>query len=1616
MSTVREQGGALKAYKRLLIAMSLPLALIACSETLAGPTPELDPPSTSVETLPVAPGVLCRDQHTTEVRLSGDGFSPVPIDVPDNPSALLPTVTLGRVLTLTGTSTADEIVTWAGEVNHSNATRLSWQSLTQMTVTVRPSCTVTADCPTGLSCHAAGVCVTDVDSDVAGPLAEGLYDVTITNGNGNATTSPQALAVIGRPTLADVSPGIVCLAEGPRPITLGGTRMLSIDSDEPAFQIEGRDGTLRADAATLIACTDVSHAGFDVLRYCGFATITLAQDSVPVGYSPIRVDNPAPAGCHSTDDVRLRVVPPPTITAIAEIGESQDATVAGDGTLVCLAEGPRQVVIHGADLLEIDGILPSVTVAGANVMAVAVDGCEPLETMGHTVRRCTRLTIELPESLAATDAPYQPEVVVLNPMPAGCSANTEAQPELLTIVPPPTVDSVVPPVVCLAEGPRTVAIEGTDFLTVDGDVPSVFFANDVTPLGVKAAECSPLSVGGKVVQRCTRLEVEIAANALAAGQHGISVTNPMPAGCSSAMENALTVVPGPSVNSADPALVCVDDGVRVVEIRGTGFITVDGALPEVTMDGVPVLVDAATGCAPVPTAALDVTTCTGLTVTVAQNALSPANTVIRVTNPNPPGCSVTNDTALTVPPAMVLTSATPNGACAGVGGTLGVRVEGDGFLVVGGDSFSVTVSGAPATLTATDGCTSLDVDGLDVQSCTAFELDLDLSGKSAGPIAIAVTSPPPSGCAVAHESLFVLAPPPTVTGAVPDELCGDTAGTAVALVGQDFSPNASAWLTDADGMVHQPDALVFVSASELQLTYSDGLTPGAYSATVSNGVQCDHSASDVLVVHPTPLTFFVDPPVVYNGITTEVTIYTSGLAGLAAAITLIGSGGDTVVLDDFKLQAPLKPNRISADVPSGLVAGDYEVSVTSEYGCVSSLNGHLSITDSLTLDLAGVDPSFASPSRDTAVTVTALDTGPTFEPVPRVYLNPTSDSAAIATNVRATVLEGPRTLNGVVPAGLVPGSYDLIVVNPTGDVGLLTAAVTVTADEPPAIESVAPASLDANTEDQSIRVVGQHLDTGAGATVSLECRDFETGMPVAPSPIVTTSAGSATEVLADVNTSGVPAGAVCEVVLTRTDGASYRFSALSLKEPSQNLNPWSSGPAMGTARRAPALVAGRPTDRSRFLYAVGGDSGEEAQAHTSVEAAPVGVYGTMGAWVEQRNDLSNVNDGGLSSAHPRTFAEGVTIGEFIYLTGGHDGVSSVASVLRTRILKPRDAPDITDLDASPGNGVDGMTGGIWYYRVTAKFPTDDPFNPGGESLPGEVFTVQLPDIASKIVLSLQWDPVDGASGYTVYRTPAADDIVTNVAAIASTTSPQYTDIGATADPLATPMPQGALGVWHVVASMATARSAHATVAVNNPADPNVTWLYAFGGRDANGLPVSSGEWATVTRSADGGQTISPFAPLGASLNTGRAELGGFVVTAQDSLLLSSGSTLVYLGQGRTATGLTSEFEVGVVQADGDIPSLSDIGGPTPTRAGSTDLQANGWLFILGGSNGKASNGNDTSGEVTSAAGSIDNWDGLGGGSMVEARRFMGATSESAFFFIAGGSNATALSTTELTIQ
>ena len=1524
---------------RLLVIVA---SMAGCAETLEGPQPKLAAPAAGQ---PLEPGWVCGEQLTTPVVLHGSAFAPLVVGLPDHARTVLPEVVLTRGRMLNGDTADGPEQRYPGTAGDS--TLLTWQDSQTMTLEVNP----------GLA------------------LAAGLWDLQVKNPQGAAAQDVGPLAVADAPEVAAVVPGLVCLAQGPRSLTVQGAGMLSINGTPPRIAVADADRPFDG----FSDCFDVPHPTVPG-SICATGDFTLPQDEVPPGFHPVVVTNPATAACHSEETILLRVVPPPAIDRL-------------DPPLACPVEGPRDVTIHGSEFLKIDGQLPGVTLTladGSRVdLAVSnATGCEPLEVVGHQVERCTAVQVVVPQQVLAE--PYHPTVELTNPAPAGCVSTTSTG---LTLVPPPDVAEVQPLFLCRNAETVTVAVTGGHFLTVDGAPPAVRLgpqaASEVRPSG-----CSALEVDGLTVQQCTGLEATFAPGALAAAE-SLTVENPAPAGCSDTFEQRLVVLDPPALVGLEPGLLCTEDGARQIVIEGQHFVQIGDSRPSVRIGDTTVVADALEGCTPAMEGGLAWQDCTRLLATLPQGPLPEGHPRVAVIDPAPAGCIGGADDLLTVPPSVTITAVQPNGICI-ESGDQEVTITGTGFLVVDGVEPVLTLNGQPVPA-ALSGCVALDAPGRAAQTCTTLTTLIARGSLPEGAVTVGVHHADPALCGHDAADVFFIVPVPEIASIEPTEVCEADVDTFT-LRGAHFTPVAQVFVGDVPA-----SAVRFIDENTLEATFADGLLPGVYDVRVRNADGCEDSAPAILQVHPTPIVFFVDPPIAYNGINLQVTIYTSGLDAAPDTVHLLGPNGEEVELADARV-APDRPNKIFATVPAGLAVGAWTLRVTSRLGCEGELLGALAVTADLRLGLTEIDPAYVSPTVATAVSLraTAGNGQVGFASTPRAYLNPNpADPGTIAMAMRAVVFVDAGTVTAVVPPDLPPGRYDVIVVNPDATVGVLEAALTVTPGEPPVIDGVEPASLDGNGP-QVGRIFGENFATAGGGTVTMTCREPGGAVREANAPIVV---GAATEVQARLPADQFAAGSICVVTLTNADGASSRYSALSIKTPAQNLNAWRAGPAMTTARRAPGLTAGRPTRTSRYLYALGGDGGAPASALDTVEATNIGVFGDMSAWALQRHALPG----------PRTLAGAARIGRFLYLLGGNDGSGPLDTVLRAEVLDPLAGPEVVDLGLTVEADAPHIGGGLWHYRVAAVFAADDPRNPGGESVPGEVLVVQLPEIAG-LQITLTWEEIPGAVAYRVYRTGVAGEGVDAVRLLAEVAEPRFTDAGAEAGD-ETPLPPGSLGVWHTAGRLATAREAAAVVAVPDAAGG---WLYVIGGRGAGGAL----DTYEVTR-VDLDDAVGAFRVGASHLSPGRAELGAVVVTHADIAVVPEGEPWIFVGPGRTGGGVSRAVDAAAVEPDGTLTFIAtdEVSGDfTGYGMGA----ANGFLFVFGGRGGPSDGG--ISGELCRSAQDpgcgrdpseppdIRNWNNLGV-RLTTARQSMGSAQESAFFFVAGGTDgARALASTDQTVQ
>ena len=1521
----------------------------------SGCAQELESPTPATSGLD--PNLVCGEQLVTAVTVSGSGLSPVVVDaLTDDPGLALPQLSLQKTQDLDGGGDGGDPVVLddtAGE-HH-----VRWIDDATMEFDIYP----------------------ELD------LESGGYDFFAANADGQTAAFTDGFAVVPAPPLDAIEPQILCVDQEDQLLALTGTTFIEVDGQLPTVTI-GDHLTLTVDE--LDGCVEVAAADF---RYCTDATVTVPQATLDPGVYDVTLTNPDPASCTSTESIQIEIVPPPALEEV-------------DPNLVCTAQFDNELTLTGSGFLILDGVLPTVDIgASYSAEADAAAGCELLlgPAGGET---CTELTFTIPVGTVEAGS-YA--VVVTNPAPADCYSSEEVA---IEVVPPPTLEEIDPEIVCVDQADQPMVLTGTGFLDIDGARPTVT-VGAVDYIADSVSDCVDLATAN--VQSCNQLTVTLTMGSLQPGTYGVFVTNAEPANCQSTETLDIEVVPPPTLSGAAPELMCNEQSDNELVLTGSGFLVLDGVLPTVSI-GVDYSAeaDAANDCLPL-TGYLNGETCNELVFTVPMGMVSAAVHAVTVINPSPAGCSTAGATEIEVVPPPELTALYPTEMCVDAPDVL-LTLEGSGLLLLGADCSdpancpTVTIDGVDYVPLALDGCSPL-AGPAGGEACTSLDIEI-LTGTfpAAGSYPVDVTNPAPADCVADVSVTLGVVDPPTITGIVPDLLCDD--GGDFSVMGTGFQPGAEVYLDQIPATT-----VTWVNDTQLDVTFAMILTPGFYDVTVVNPDGCEVTYPAGMEVVPGPSMYFIDPPVIYSEITTTISLYVGGVTGTITDVWIEEVATTTVhIITNFVYDGA---GTILAEIPAGalnLPEGEYTVYVEDDTNCPSMLENSLYVEEDLELAVTGIEPSFGWEQEDTPVDIWAAEAGDLqagevqFTDLPRVYLNPSSGLAA--TGLVSVSYKDATWLSAVVPEGLPADVYDVIVVNPApgNEIGVLFGAFTITVDPPPVIDSVSPTRTDAST---ATPVVINGSDF-RNPTVDLDCLEPNQSTT---NLAATITAFSGTSIDAVVPSDTLAAGTVCVVRVTNDDGSYYDYSAISVGSPSGNLFSWAAGPDMVVARRAPAAVAGRATERSRYLYAIGGDDGDAGGAMASVEVVQLDAYGNLGSWEMLPGELPE----------PRTLAGVAQVGRFIFVVGGNDGFGPVDSVLRTQILDPLAAPpfDAMSLDYGGGNGLDG---GTWTYRISAVFDAADPINPGGESMASDPVVAILPTVPDMIHTTISWEKVVDAIGYNIYRSPYAnsgsgtEELLDYVPddGIPQNLTQQFTDVGDPTTAGYVPLPDGSLGEWAEVSQLPgldaddAARESPAVAVGWDPVYPTtIAYIYVAGGLDGYGAYRDTILYLDVT---DDGESLGSWSTSANLLVDGRSRAGGFTVDETYHSIVGQGESWIYVGPGLTSTGTSTATEAGEVLGGGELGWAGNVDNFTPGRDGYAYLSANNYLYIIGGERGASLAADDGKEAEITGPPSLGGWNSLGGSRLTEPRGLPGSAIESAVVFAIGGvdDNGQALATTDYT--
>jgi hypothetical protein len=1017
-----------------------------------------------------------------------------------------------------------------------------------------------------------------------------------------------------------------------------------------------------------------------------------------------------------------------------------------------------------------------------------------------------------------------------------------------------------------------------------------------------------------------------------------------------------------------------------------------------------------------------------------------ATGVFTLTLTNPDGKSKTTiEKGLAIVPPPEITEVKPPAICDDQADQA-IVINGTGFLFFDGAAPKVSVGDKEYVPTA-DAASCAKIDGnlveKNVELCTSMTITVakgDFPVTAPTKEKVTVTNPPPADCTSSNDVEVTIEPPPEVDVVMPSTVC--QGGSQLTITGKDFAAGATVSLDCAGTVSTASGVTVTPDGTQISATFGAGAVPGtSCDVIVHNPDGCeDRPLPHKQVTAVTgPIVFYVDPPVVYSGINTRVTIFATTITPPVKSVTIVPAGMTAPVSTLAFNPVAGHPNRVQAVVPTNQAAGVYDLTLTDSSGCFATMPAAITVTGDLTVTIKGVNPPFGDTAFDTAVTIyrdtaAAAPANKPFVVTPRVFLNPTNATATeVAVEMTGVSFVDADTATGLVPEGTPVHAYDVVLVNPDGSVGVYKyttpgTGYTEVATAPPEINTATPSSI-VGASGQKVTLAGTGF--AAGDVVSLHC---ENGASPPVTSTAATCAGASCTQNITIDASALPAGDVCIVRVTNPDGSYGEYSAIGVTNSSLNLSAPQKGTDMVVGRRALSAAAGNATTAARFVYAIGGDTGAATGALSSVEFAPVDVFGKFGAWT-----LSDI-----SLPAPRTLAGAATVGRYIYVIGGDDGAGPVSTAERALILSPREAPVIEDVDLALGTN--GLDAGEWHYRVSATFAATDTDNPSGESLPSDAFSIKLPAFTGKkIAITLVWKapvdslkaPLPNVSGYRIYRTKAAGDApgtevllgtVTGAATLA------FTDDGSATPGTAAPLPTGSTGAWAQLPALGTKRSGPAVAAGFDPADATKLYVYALLGKSAATTAVASYEYLPVTIAPNGRQSFGAAWTAGASSSAqARWQAGAWVVdkTVQSNY---APDTWIFLGGGLLGNNtLNSTVEAGKILAGGDLGALSNTPGDfSSNQAGYGVCAANQQLFVFGGAGAAPSSGaksaalfsNNNPNNMLAPPTLANNAWNNEGLSTTHGRYLMGSAVQSSFIFLLGGQTdepSAASKTTELVI-
>ena len=1372
----------------------------------------------------------------------------------------------------------------------------------------------------------------------------GVYDITAENfAPAGCSSRPDeddvTLTVNAPPQVDDISPSPVCSEQiAYEAMEVDGAEFITIDDDGDTIYPDVQVGDQIFGAVDATGCESVDSAPVLGAERCDQLLIDVddgdladqVADETTHEDLHVQVTNPDPVGCHSEEDEFLTAMPRPQVDDI-------------DPDPMCTAQYENTFVVSGHGFAEIDGEQPVVHIGdhSYDVDEDDLEGCTDITTPDVETRSCDRLTIAIAEDdleLGRND------VTIENPETAGCESTDDRGVE---VVPPPTVADVEPDPFCTEQDDRTLTVDGSDFLDIDGELPDIAIGDETFATDA-LDECDELAVDGddREVHRCEELTVTVGADILDDGLHDVVVTNPEGAQCSSEDDVDVETVPPPVITSVEPRAVCSDDeeGTDFV-VEGQNLYEVDGQTPTIVLDNFEYGTTVEDGdCETVDD---DVRLCNTVAFTADADEVSDDVHDLVAVNPEEIGCQSEpfEDSILLAGPP-VLDSADPGAICETdtLDGPMSLFGE---FLhdTEGADPI-ISMNGSEPDIDGFGGCDETGVENIDQCDELQTTVPPELRDEE---FEITVAANDPVACGTSEPLLIERVEEAQVDSVDPGRVCIE--GGTFTVIGSNFDDNLEAYLDDepaSDVVVYEENG-----QEKADLTFEGELDPPEMALKVVNPGDCGDDHVEDINIEQAPIPLYVDPPATFDGMTTQVTIYAAGVGGgNIDEVELVHPDDGPVATLETTIDED-RPYIVQATVPEGLldddeVSVDFGVRITDDFDCQSDTQQLLTITSEPTIALDEIRPPFGSDDEDTLVTITAEDDidadEDQFEPTPRAYLNPADIEGDIETARELGSIQyiDETQLNGIISAGLPLGTYDLIVVNPDGAVGVLEESYDVVDESPPFVDSVSPGSWTNDDDDISVAVEGGNFADNATVEVFCQQPDEDLDEDDMRQPEIEVVAIDDDHIDLSVDATDLNHLDACFMRVTNPDAGTWgEYSPITVTNPSGKFMEFYAGAEFDTPRRGPTLLSGDPARRANYLYILGGDDGSlDGEIYRTGEYSAVDRFGQPRDWNDLRFDLPE----------GRSLANGVRVDDFLYLIGGaaEDGLAA-DEIYRAHIPTPSEAPEIVGLDLvydeedfededDEPDADDGLDAGLYYYRVAATYSGDDPANPDGESIASEPQPVNVP--LDGATVTIEWNPPEEVTnhdidGYRVYRSVEPDSIYgeeEHLATVDDTTF-EYTDDDAITPSGDEPLSIGALGNWHHVTDLASPRMVAGIDSIENPDEDGEHLVYVVGGEDETTEFRADYEYFSVDVGAPRHQSIGMEPAIGQ-----------------------------FEGEPMELPGPRGELEIGIAHGD-NAPSVADV---RPQ------------IFVIGGQSEGTDNNRNLYVSTITEGGELDDWTALDG--------------------------------------